>query len=330
VIALEALTKRFAGAPAPAVDALTLDVGAGEICVLIGPSGCGKTTTMRMINRMIEPDAGRITIDGRDVTREDPVTLRRSIGYVIQQVGLFPHLTIAENVATVPTLLGWEPARITRRVDELLARVDMEPARYRNRYPRELSGGQKQRVGVARALAADPPVMLMDEPFGALDPLTRAALQDEFLRLLRELKKTIVFVTHDIDEALKMGTRIALLRAGRVVQYDRPETILAYPADAFVAEFVGSDRALKRLALLRVADYAVPGRPAPGMPRLRAEASLREALATLLEADADLAAVIDATGAAATTISLATIRVAAAGAARQVAGGASSNGASAA
>jgi len=311
MIALEGLTKRFPGASAPAVDALSLDIGAGEICVLIGPSGCGKTTTMRMINRMIEPDAGRIAIDGRDVTAADPVLLRRSIGYVIQQVGLFPHLTIAENVATVPVLLGWPAARVARRVDELLARVDMPPERYRDRYPRELSGGQKQRVGVARALAADPPVMLMDEPFGALDPLTRAALQDEFLRLLHELGKTIVFVTHDIDEALKMGTRIALLRAGRVVQYARPETLLAQPADAFVGEFVGADRALKRLALLRVADHATPGRARADAPAVGSGASLREALAALLAADADVAAVIDAAGSSASTISLAAIRAAA-------------------
>ena len=311
MIALEGLTKRFPGASAPAVDALSLDIGAGEICVLIGPSGCGKTTTMRMINRMIEPDAGRIAIDGRDVTAADPVLLRRSIGYVIQQVGLFPHLTIAENVATVPVLLGWPAARVARRVDQLLARVDMPPERYRDRYPRELSGGQKQRVGVARALAADPPVMLMDEPFGALDPLTRAALQDEFLRLLHELGKTIVFVTHDIDEALKMGTRIALLRAGRVVQYARPETLLAQPADAFVGEFVGADRALKRLALLRVADHATPGRARADAPAVGSGASLREALAALLAADADVAAVVDAAGSSASTISLAAIRAAA-------------------
>jgi len=208
-------------------------------------------------------------------------------------------------------LLGWPAARVARRVDELLARVDMPPERYRDRYPRELSGGQKQRVGVARALAADPPVMLMDEPFGALDPLTRAALQDEFLRLLHELGKTIVFVTHDIDEALKMGTRIALLRAGRVVQYARPETLLAQPADAFVGEFVGADRALKRLALLRVADHATPGRARADAPAVGSGASLREALAALLAADADVAAVVDAAGSSASTISLAAIRAAA-------------------
>ncbi len=249
MIDLDALTKAFAGSPRPAVDRLTLSIPAGEVCVLIGPSGCGKTTTMRMINRMIEPDAGTIRVEGRNILHVDPVELRRSIGYVIQQVGLFPHWSIADNIATVPRLLGWEPTRTGARVDELLSLVGMEPAQYRQRFPRELSGGQKQRVGVARALAADPPVMLMDEPFGALDPITRTRLQAEFLRILRGLRKTIVFVTHDIDEAIKMGDRIAIMRDGRLVQYDTPEAILAQPADAFVDEFVGSDRALKRLAL---------------------------------------------------------------------------------
>ena len=276
--------------------------------MLIGPSGCGKTTTMRMINRMIEPDAGRIRIAGRDVTGIDAVALRRSVGYVIQQVGLFPHMTIAENVATVPHLLGWDAARTARRVDELLARVDMDPARYRDRYPRELSGGQKQRVGVARALAADPPVMLMDEPFGALDPITRAALQDEFLRILNELGKTIVFVTHDIDEALKMGSRIAILRAGRLVQYDRPEAILAHPADAFVESFVGSDRALKRLALMPAIDHATSAlTPSADAPRLDRDANLRDALSTLLQAGRD-AAFIDQDGAPPRVVTLAAIR----------------------
>src|SRR6476659_2714762 len=274
MIHIEHLSKRFAESGTPAVDDLSLSIGEGEICVLIGPSGCGKTTTLRMINRMVEPDRGTIRIAGRDVTHGDAVELRRSVGYVIQQVGLFPHMTIAENVATVPQLLGWDAARIASRVDALLAQVDMDPGRYRDRYPRELSGGQKQRVGVARALAADPPVMLMDEPFGALDPITRAALQDEFLRLLYELRKTIVFVTHDIDEALKMGTRIAIMRAGRLVQFDRPETILAHPADAFVEAFVGGDRALKRLSLLRVDEHMLPGEPPGNAPRVLRTADL--------------------------------------------------------
>ena len=309
MIEIAHLTKRFAGAAIPAVDDLSLAIGEREICVLIGPSGCGKTTTMRMINRMIEPSSGSLRIAGRDVTRTDPVALRRSVGYVIQQVGLFPHMTIADNVATVPLLLGWDAPRIARRVDELLARVDMDPARFRDRYPRELSGGQKQRVGVARALAADPPVMLMDEPFGALDPITRAALQDEFLRLQDALGKTIVFVTHDIDEALKMGTRIAILRAGRLVQYDRPEALLARPADAFVETFVGGDRALKRLALMPVADYAAEGNAGADAPRVARNANLRDALSVLLDANREAAAVENGPAAGA-VITLTRIRAA--------------------
>jgi len=310
VIALDGVRKRFAGATTAAVDGVSLDVAAGEICVLIGPSGCGKTTTMRMINRMIDPDEGRILVDGRDIARVDPVELRRGIGYVIQQVGLFPHLTIAENVATVPRLLGWSAARVTQRVDKLLALVDMDPALYRARFPRELSGGQKQRVGVARALAADPPLLLMDEPFGALDPLTRAALQDEFLRLLRELSKTIVFVTHDMDEALKLGTRIAVLREGRVVQYDTPAQLLAHPADAFVESFVGEDRALKRLALMTASRYAVPMALDAGAHRLQAGASLRDALALLLQDGARPLAVIDTRDVVVGGLDLQTIRAA--------------------
>jgi osmoprotectant transport system ATP-binding protein len=311
MIELEHLTKHFPGSAAPAVEDLSLSIGESEICVLIGPSGCGKTTTMRMVNRMIEPDGGSIRIAGREVTRLDPVALRRSVGYVIQQVGLFPHMTIAENVATVPRLLGWDEARIARRVNELLARVDMDPARYRDRYPRALSGGQKQRVGVARALAADPPVMLMDEPFGALDPITRASLQDEFLRLLYELKKTIIFVTHDIDEALKMGTRIAIMRAGRLVQYDRPEALLARPADAFVETFVGGDRALKRLALLAVADYLLPAPEPAEAIQVPFDADLRDALSILLGANAERARVVDQAGTVRGVISLTAIRAAA-------------------
>ena len=310
MIDIEHLSKRFDRSAAAAVDDLSLSIGEGEICVLIGPSGCGKTTTMRMINRMVEPDSGSIRIAGRDVTHGDAVELRRSVGYVIQQVGLFPHMTIGENVATVPHLLGWDAARIARRVDALLTQVDMDPARYRDRYPRELSGGQKQRVGVARALAADPPVMLMDEPFGALDPITRASLQDQFLRLLSELRKTIVFVTHDIDEALKMGTRIAILRAGRLVQFDRPEAILAHPADAFVEAFVGTDRALKQLSLLNVARFAFAGEPPAGAPSVDVASDLRDALSALLTANVDTAAVVDDAGAPRGIITLKAIRAA--------------------
>jgi osmoprotectant transport system ATP-binding protein len=308
MITIRGLTKRFDGAAVPAVDALSLEIGAGEICVLIGPSGCGKTTTMRMINRMIDADAGSIVVGGRDVTRSDPVELRRSIGYVIQQVGLFPHLTIAENVATVPHLLRWDAPRVARRVDELLALVDMAPDMYRNRYPRELSGGQKQRVGVARALAADPPVMLMDEPFGAIDPITRASLQDEFLRILRELDKTIVFVTHDIDEAIRMGTRIAIMRAGKLVQYDTPQAILARPVDPFVEAFVGGDRALKRLSLLSVDAFRANAPPPANAPRIARTANLRDALSLMLSAETDCAAVVAADGTVAGSLTLATIR----------------------
>ena len=309
MIELDALTKSFSGAPRPAVDRLTLTVPAGEVCVLIGPSGCGKTTTMRMINRMIEPDSGTVSVDGRDILGVDPVELRRSIGYVIQQVGLFPHWSIADNVATVPRLLGWDPMRIAARVEELLSLIGMEPAQYGHRFPRELSGGQKQRVGVARALAADPPVMLMDEPFGALDPITRAHLQTEFLRILRGLRKTIVFVTHDIDEAIKMGDRIAILNDGRLVQYDSPEIILAAPANAFVSEFVGSDRALKRLALIPAADImTVGGSIANARPRLAADASARDALSAMLAAGADSAMLLDERGAVRGTVTLAALR----------------------
>ncbi len=293
MIELESVSKRFPGTAAPAVDGISLSVATAEICVLIGPSGCGKTTTMRMINRMVDPDAGRVLVAGTDVATVDPVELRRGIGYVIQQVGLFPHLSIAENIATVPALLGWPRPRIDARVDELLALVDMAPRDYRRRFPRELSGGQKQRVGVARALAADPPVLIMDEPFGALDPLTRASLQDAFLRLLRELRKTIVFVTHDMDEALKLGTRIGVLRNGRVLQYDTPARLLAAPRDAFVESFVGTDRALKRLALVTAGAYAAPMNLPADARTIAAGATLREALALLLDRDGAPLAVID-------------------------------------
>jgi len=256
VVALEHVAKRF-GPPSspPAVSDLSLTIPAGEICVLVGPSGCGKTTTMKMINRLIEPTSGRITIDGVDVTRQPAVELRRRIGYVIQQVGLFPHLTVAENVAVVPRLLRWPDARVRERVDKLLDLVGLDPAGYRSRYPAALSGGERQRAGVARALAADPPVMLMDEPFGAVDPILRDRLQNEFLRLQAKVRKTIVFVTHDVDEAIKMADRIAVLqRGGILAQYDTPDAILAHPASEFVERFVGADRGLKRLSLSRVRD----------------------------------------------------------------------------
>jgi osmoprotectant transport system ATP-binding protein len=255
VVAFEHVTKRYPGAEAPAVDDLSLEIPAGEICVLVGPSGCGKTTSMKMVNRLIDPTGGRITIDGRNVMDLPAVELRRGIGYVIQQVGLFPHLTIGANAAVVPNLLGWDRARIRERTDELLELVGLPPADYRDRYPTELSGGERQRVGVARALAADPPVMLMDEPFGAVDPIRRERLQNEFLRLQERVRKTIIFVTHDVDEAIKMGDRIAILqRGGMLAQYDTPAAILANPATEFVERFVGADRGLKRLSLARVRD----------------------------------------------------------------------------
>jgi osmoprotectant transport system ATP-binding protein len=248
------VTKVYPGQAEPAVEDLSLEVPAGEICVFVGPSGCGKTTAIRLVNRMIELSGGDILIQGRSVRERAPADLRREIGYVIQQIGLFPHLTIADNIATVPRLLGWQRERIAKRVDELLELVSL-PHEMGKRYPAQLSGGQQQRVGVARALAADPPLMLMDEPFGAIDPIARERLQNEFLRLQSEIRKTILFVTHDIDEAIKMGDRVAVLRkGGKLAQYATPPELLMDPADAFVEDFVGADRALKRLSLLRVRD----------------------------------------------------------------------------
>ncbi len=254
MIRLENLTKTFPGQDEPAVEDLSMEIPEGEIVVLVGPSGCGKTTTMKMINRIIEPSSGRIFLEGEDVTKGNPDKLRRRIGYVIQQIGLFPHMTIADNIATVPKMLGWDKERISKRVDELLETVGMDVS-YRERFPKELSGGQRQRIGVARAMAADPPVLLMDEPFGAIDPITRDRLQNEFLRLQQEIKKTIIFVTHDIDEAIKMGDRIAILRQKSVIaQYDTPERILTDPADDFVEDFIGSGASIKRLSLSQVRD----------------------------------------------------------------------------
>ena len=238
-----------------AVNDLSLTVPAGRICILVGPSGCGKTTSLKMVNRLIEPTSGQILIDGGDIAKEDVTALRRRIGYVIQQVGLFPHLTIGANVAVVPRLLGWSPSRQRERTDELLDLVGLDPARHRDRYPNQLSGGERQRVGVARALAVDPPVMLMDEPFGAVDPIVRERLQNEFLRLQTDLAKTILFVTHDIDEAIKMGDLVAVMQAvGTLAQFASPDEILARPASDFVARFVGADRGLKRLSLTKVGD----------------------------------------------------------------------------
>jgi osmoprotectant transport system ATP-binding protein len=247
-------TKVYPGAESAAVDALTLEVPAGEICVLVGPSGCGKTTAMRMANRMVEITSGDILVGDRSVKAREPAELRREIGYVIQQIGLFPHRTIGDNIATVPRMLGWDRQRTAARVDELVELIGLDPE-LRDRFPSQLSGGQQQRVGVARALAADPSVMLMDEPFGAVDPINRERLQNEFLRLQAEVRKTILFVTHDIDEAIKMGDRIAIMRVGgHLAQFATPAELLMAPADGFVEDFVGADRALKRLSLLRVGD----------------------------------------------------------------------------
>jgi osmoprotectant transport system ATP-binding protein len=284
MIRFEAVSKTFPGADHPAVDRIELDVQEGETIVLIGSSGCGKTTTLRMVNRLIEPSAGRILLGGRDVMAEDPVRLRRGIGYVIQGTGLFPHRSVAENVATVPHLLGQDAKAVSARVDEMLALVGLDPATFRDRRPASLSGGQRQRVGVARALAADPPILLMDEPFGAVDPVIRARLQGEIAAILRRLGKTVILVTHDIGEAIRMGDRIAIMKKGRVVQHDRPASILAKPADAFVADFVGPDRELKRLSLLRAGDVAEPGEPPPNAPRLPVDANLQDALSAMLGA----------------------------------------------
>ena len=272
-------TKRYPGQAEPAVNELSLTVPAGEICVLVGPSGCGKTTAMRMVNQMISITSGDILLDGQSVRERRPAELRRTIGYAIQQVGLFPHLSVSDNIATVPRLLGWERERIRARVDELLELVSLDARETRDRFPAQLSGGQRQRVGVARALAVDPPLMLMDEPFGAIDPINRERLQNEFLRLQREIRKTVVFVTHDIDEAIKMGDRIAIMRrGGKLAQYASPAELLMHPANRFVEDFVGADRALKRLALQRVRDVDLWKAPLvrTGEPTAEARAKLAE------------------------------------------------------
>ena len=293
MITLDGVEKRYSEDAPPAVERLSLDVHRGEILVLVGPSGCGKSTTLRLINRMIEPTSGRIVFDGEDVTHIDANDLRRRIGYVIQRIGLFPHQTIAENVGTVPRLLGWERGRISERTDELLDLVGLDPSLYRDRYPKELSGGQAQRVGVARALAADPPVMLMDEPFGAVDPITRDRLQNEFLRLQEEVRKTIVFVTHDIDEAIKMGDRIAILRERSVVaQLDTPSRILAYPVDDFVDDFIGSGSTLKGLHFERVRDLELSN----DYPFVRSSESRGDTRRLLADSDARFALVLDERG----------------------------------
>ncbi|MBK9080936.1 MAG: ABC transporter ATP-binding protein [Rhizobiales bacterium] len=289
MIRLERLTKTYGALTA--VDAVDMTVGAGEVCVLLGPSGCGKTTTMRMINRLVTPTSGKIFIDGKDTSSTDEVQLRRSIGYVIQQIGLFPNKTIEDNICVVPDLLGWDRAKSRKRAAELLDLVNLNPGIFLKRYPKQLSGGQQQRVGVIRALAADPPVLLMDEPFGAIDPINREVIQDEFMKLQASLKKTVVFVSHDIDEAVKMANRIAIFRDGKLVQCDTPDTILAHPLNAFVADFVGSDRALKRLRLMSVANVMQAD-----CPTLKAGDSFERAAKLAEEHDLDGLPVVDDEG----------------------------------
>jgi osmoprotectant transport system ATP-binding protein len=284
-IKFDHVTKRYGKNPKPAIDDLSITIPAGEICVVIGPSGGGKTTAMKMINRLISISEGDITIDGTSVKSLEKTELRRGMGYVIQQIGLFPHMTVEDNVGTVPRLLGWDKSRTRERGRELLELVGLNPDEHGKRYPNELSGGQRQRVGLARAMAADPPLMLMDEPFGAIDPITRERLQDDFLRLHREIRKTVVFVTHDIDEAIKMGDRICILREGGILaQYDTPEAILSNPGDEFVARFVGADRGLKRLALRRLEEVdLLPAAQAPGSPpECTPDTTLRDALSKML------------------------------------------------
>ena len=288
MIRLDGVTKTFPGSEEPAVDRLSLDIPRGELVVFVGPSGCGKTTTLKMINRIVEPTAGTITIDGEDQRTRPAHELRRDIGYVIQQIGLFPHRTIAANIATVPRLMGWERERTDARVAELLELMDLDPA-MATRYPTELSGGQRQRVGVARALAADPPVLLMDEPYGAVDPLVRGRLQDQLLELQQRLAKTIVFVTHDIDEAVKLGDRIAILNVGGILeQYDTPAEILRRPASPFVEEFLGEERGLKRLSLIEAKDADLVRGPV-----VDANASVEEARRIAAEEQVDWIGVLD-------------------------------------
>jgi osmoprotectant transport system ATP-binding protein len=309
VLAFQEVTKVYPGRRTPAVSNLTIEVPAGEICVLIGPSGSGKTTAMQMVNRLISMTSGDITIDGSSIGGLDETELRRGIGYVFQQIGLFPHMTTEDNIGTVPRLLGWSKDRIRARAKELLELVGLDPNDDLRRYPSEFSGGQRQRIGVARAMAADQPLMLMDEPFGAVDPIARDRLQDDFLRLHEEVPKTVVFVTHDIDEAIKMGHRIAILRDGELVQYDTPDHILAEPANEFVADFVGADRGLKRLVVWRLGDLELdpaPGGDAGGLTA-PGDMSLRDALSLMLVEGKERLTVLDEDGQPKGTVALESI-----------------------
>ncbi|HYS96982.1 MAG TPA: ATP-binding cassette domain-containing protein [Candidatus Dormibacteraeota bacterium] len=296
MIRLENVTKQFASG-SNAVRDLSLEIPDGVTCVLIGPSGCGKTTTLRMINRLIDPDHGRVIVDGVDTHTVDPAALRLKMGYVIQQTGLFPHMTIGGNVGTVPRLWNWDRRRIAKRVDELLELVGLPPAEYRDRYPHQLSGGQRQRVGFARALAADPPILLMDEPFGAVDRITRERLQQEFISIQRSMRKTVVFVTHDIDEAVIVGDRICLLKMqAEIAQYDTPEKILTRPASEYVAEFLGRERLVRRMSVVRINPQTLDrpdGGPGAGEPRVPLSSTLTEAFAAALSSPTERAAVFD-------------------------------------
>jgi len=295
-IRFEQVSKQFPGMARPAVDNCSLEVAEGNFVVILGPSGCGKTTLMKMVNRLYDPSAGTIYLDGQDIQQMSATALRRQIGYVIQQIGLFPHMTVAKNVSVVPRLLRWEQARIERRVDELLELVDLPPDEYRDRYPAQLSGGQQQRVGVARALAGDPDVILMDEPFGAVDAITRESLQDELLELQRQLHKTILFVTHDVDEALRLADRIVIMQRGRIVQYAPPLAILNQPATAFVNQLVSADDAVRQLSLIQVTAAMQPLPPhfrANGQPTIGGEQSLRSALSHLLRAEVSELVVVE-------------------------------------
>jgi len=295
-IELDTVTKVYPGQSGAAVENFSMRIEPGELVVFVGPSGCGKTTTMKMINRIIEPSSGSIRIDGKDVLSLDPNALRRHIGYVIQQVGLFPHRSIAENVGTVPKMLGWSKNKVAERVDELLRTVQLDPDLFAKRYPKQLSGGQQQRAGVARALAANPPVMLMDEPFGATDPITREKLQAEFLRLQAELGKTIIFVTHDFEEAIRLGDRIAVMsERSKIEQFDTPARILAAPANEYVASFIGQGAAIKRLTLIPVTDARLKS-VVDGAPSIRSDLSMRDALDLLVLTGRPAVNVIDTTG----------------------------------
>jgi len=302
MIRLEQLTKVFETAEGSTVaaDNVDMEVAEGQICILLGPSGCGKTTTLKMLNRIIPPTSGKVYIDGKDTTTLDTIELRRNIGYVIQQIGLFPNMTVEENICVVPQLLGWDSGKAKKRAAALVEMMALEPAVFLKRYPKELSGGQAQRIGVARALAADPPVMLMDEPFGAIDPINREIIQDEFLKMQESLGKTIMFVSHDIDEAVKMGDRIAIFRDGKLEQFAAPDDILAHPANAFIADFVGGDRALKRLRLVRVRD-AMDGEA----PKVRAEDTLATAASMMREHEHRHIVMVGPRGRARGTLSLA-------------------------